>query len=776
MHRETKDYLRSLPHFGMLPLAEQDRLADNAVTNDFKPGILIAEQGKTPIDHIYVIKEGQFSLHKEQEGRAELVGYIKKNEVFGGITLLMNGGVSLRTVRVDQDTQAHLIPKEIFLELAAQYKPFYDYFVQNFSKHIFDPSLDALITSGQAKRFLSEVAPFAFLPDEELDRTVQMLSFVFQSKGTVLFRQGSTRMGYIYVLQRGNAERYYVRDGDKTMREILAEGDIYGGISMLVNDGISVRTLEVIEDSYFYILPKATFMQLCRDYQEFSEYFTDTFGKRMLDKSYAAIIARSTAASEDALQLFQQSVSQIYNSAPVFGSADMTIREAAQRMRLEKSTYIIIPESRRHAAGIITDSDMAFKVIASGYDIDRSAVEIMSTPLRTISDRAMVFEALMAMMQSDIKHLAVTDVKDQLTGVLSHREMVLAQGQSPLFMLRHISRAETLEEIIRQQRQLPGLVKNLIRSGAEARHVNRLISTVSDNVMKKILGFALQEMGPPPCAFAFMVMGSEGRGEQTLKTDQDNAIVFADGDENHLAEVRPYFLKLGQNVCDMLDQAGYAYCKGDVMAKNPQWCQPLEQWKAYFLKWIHAAQSEDLLQASIFFDFSYGYGDRQLVDDLRRHLVDAIARWSGFLRYMTENALHFKPPLGFFGGFVVESKGEHRNAFDIKSAMMPIVDFARVYALKNGIEATGTLERLEQLYHHEILTQEEYEELQKAYSFLMQLRFGRQVTAMIDQKAPPDNFINPKRLTRIEQTMLKEIFKRIEKFQAKMNFDFVGIA
>jgi len=233
---------------------------------------------------------------------------------------------------------------------------------------------------------------------------------------------------------------------------------------------------------------------------------------------------------------------------------------------------------------------------------------------------------------------------------------------------------------------------------------------------------------------------------------------------------------LGENVCTMLDRAGYAFCKGGVMAKNPQWCQPLEQWKTYFLNWIHAAQSEDLLQASIFFDFSYGYGDRQLIDDLRLHLVDSIAQWSGFLRYMTENALHFKPPLGFFGSFVVESKGEHRNAFDIKSAMMPIVDFARIYALKNGIEATGTLERLQQLYHQDVLTQEEYEELQKAYSFLMQLRFGRQVTAVMDQKAPPDNFINPKRLTRIEQTMLKEIFKRIEKFQAKMNFDFVGIA
>jgi CBS domain-containing protein len=143
---------------------------------------------------------------------------------------------------------------------------------------------------------------------------------------------------------------------------------------------------------------------------------------------------------------------------------------------------------------------------------------------------------------------------------------------------------------------------------------------------------------------------------------------------------------------------------------------------------------------------------------------------------MTENALNFKPPLGFFRNFVVESKGRHRNAFDIKSAMTPIVDFARVYALKYSVEETNTMERLEQLRIKKVLTPQEYEELEKAYSFLMQLRFVRQITAVMDDNSQPDNYINPKKLTHIEQTTLKEIFKRVEKFQAKMNFDFIGIA
>ncbi len=776
MSQEIRLFFEAMPHFKMLPSDELDKLATQARLLSLAPGQLIAEQSQTPIDHVYVVKSGQISLYEQKPEGLALRGYIKRNEVFGGITLLMNGGISLRTVRVDEQTEAYLIPPALFLDLCKRYKTFYDYFVENFSKHIFDPSLAAIITSGQAKSFLAEVAPFSFLPDDALEQVVNSLSVVAHPKGTLLFRQGATRLGYLYILQRGVAERYYEREGHKTMLDILSEGDLYGGISMLVNDGLAVRSLEVTEDSVFYILPKKIFLRLCEEHTEFSEFFTDTFGKRMLDKSYAAIIARSAAPPEESVQLFHQSVGQMYNPAPVFGTADMTIQQAALAMRQEKSTYVIIPSSRSHSAGILTDSDLAYKVIASGYDIHRRAVEIMSSPLRTISDQAMVFEALMNMMQHNIKHLAVIDAKEQMVGMFSHRELVSAQGQSPIFLLHNVAKAESLEQIVQQHQRLPRLVKALISNGAEARHINRFISTLSDAILKKVIDFVLQELGPPPIGFAFMIMGSEGRGEQTLKTDQDNAIIFEDVDAAQSAQARPYFLELGQKACAMLAQAGFALCRGDVMAQNPRWCQPLSVWKDYFLQWIHAAQPEDLLQASIFFDFRGAYGDLRLVDDLRDHLYAAIGRWSGFLRYMTENALNFRPPLGFFRNFVVESKGEHRDALDIKSAMMPIVDFARIYALKNGIEAANTLDRLQQLLLKEAISRQEHEELEKAYSFLMQLRFMRQVSAVLDQKIPADNFINPKRLTRIEQTMLKEIFKRIEKFQTKMNFDFVGIA
>jgi CBS domain-containing protein len=221
--------------------------------------------------------------------------------------------------------------------------------------------------------------------------------------------------------------------------------------------------------------------------------------------------------------------------------------------------------------------------------------------------------------------------------------------------------------------------------------------------------------------------------------------------------------------------AGYDFCKGGIMAKNSKWCQPMSVWKKYFHSWIRTAQPEDLLQSSIFFDFRGAYGDMQMVETLRTFLFSALKGWSGFFRHLTENALHFKPPIGFFRNFVVESKGKHRNSFDIKSAMLPIVDLARIYALNHEIVETNTRERIHSLYLKKVFSAQEYNEIDKAYSFLMQLRFVRQINAVIEENTKPDNYINPKKLSRIEQKMLKEIFTRIEKFQERLEFDFTGL-
>lgn len=775
MNQQIFNYISKMPHFSMLPKEVRETIAAGAVEESYPAGKHFAEQGRTSIDSIFIVKKGVLSLFDEKADGDNPTGFIKSGEVFGGITILLNGGISLRTVIVKEACTGFKVPKEIFQDLCTRFKSFYEYFLVNFSKNIFDASLASIIETGQTKHFLSGVVPFSFLPGEEIETAVSQLTMVKYPRDTILFVQGRTRIGYLYILQKGAAERYYEENKKKTMIEILAEGDIYGGISMLLNDGVSVRTMRVTENSYFYLLPKQPFIDICNRNETFTEYFTDIFGRRMLEKSYAAIIAKTVRTKEEGLQFFNQPVSGIYTRKPIFGSIDMTIQEAAQMMGREKISSIFLKTAVGKCVGVVTERDLARKVIASGLDFKCPVAEIMSSPVRMIPDQALVFEALLMMMREDIRHLAVINASENVVGILSNRDLLSAQGQSPLFLLREITEANTMDQIIARQRRMPELLRNLITNGAKAQNLTRFITTVSDAILNKIIGFTLETMGPPPAKFVFMILGSEGRLEQTLKTDQDNAIIFEDVDPNSEPAVREYFLKFGMTACNLLDQAGYAFCTGGVMAQNPKWCQSLSVWKKYFSAWIHAAEPQDLLQASIFFDFRHGYGDASLINELRRFLFRSLEGWSGFFRHLTENALHFKPPIGFFRNFVVESKGEHRSALDIKSAMTPIVDFARIYALKNKIEETNTLDRLNHLQLKRVITPQEYDELEKAYSFLMQLRFVRQVTAVIDEKSAPDNYINPKKLTSIEQKMLKEIFKRIEKFQTKLEFEFTGL-
>jgi CBS domain-containing protein len=628
----------------------------------------------------------------------------------------------------------------------------------------------------QAFQFLSKIPPFSFLPEDDLKKIATELSLMHYPKDTVLFVQGRSRVEHLYIVQRGAVERFYKEDDKEILHEFLSEGDTFGGVPMLLHNGIAVRMLRIRENSDIYLLPKQKFLDICSRYEAFSDYFTDIFGKRMLDKSYAAIIAETIQPTDETPQFFNQSVENIYVRDLLFCETGMPIQEAALMMSQHRCSSIFVKKPDGDFVGIVTDNDLRKKVIGKGYDIKKPVSEIMSSPLSTVSARAPIFEALMPMMQKNLKHLAVTDADEKVIGVVTISDLIAAQGQSPFFLIREIDTAGSIEELVDKHDQLPRMIQSLINSGVKPNNVARLISTISDAILSKLIGFAIDELDPPPCRFVFLIMGSEGRREQTLKTDQDNAILFNDVPLEFAESVKGYFLKFGEKVCTWLDQAGYTFCKGDVMAKNPHWCQPLSVWKEYFSTWIDTVEPEALLQSNIFFDFRGGYGDMDLMAQLRKHLFASLAARPNFFRYLTESSLNIKPPLGFFRNFLVESKGEHRDTFDIKSSMTTIVNFARIYALNNGIEETNTQERLNQLFLKKVLSWENYHELEQSYNYLMQLRLLRQVTAVMKENGKPDNHINPKMLSRIEQTMLREIFKRMEKFQEKMSFDFIGVA
>ena len=775
MEDQAFDFITTLPPFSSLPESDRNHLVSSMTLEHFSEGTTLTVQGISNLDCIYVIREGSMELYYETNGAKEISGFLKQGEIFGGISILMNGGVSIRTVQMVKDTTCYVLPKKDFLDVCTRHTFFYEFFVERFSRQMMDDSYASMVAAGQALHFLSNLEPFSMLPEMELQIIASKLSIIHYPKDTILFVQGESKVEYLYVIQKGAAERYAEDKDQKILRGILGEGDIYGGISLLVNNGLAVRTLMVTEDSCFYVIPKDLFLNICRQYEAFSEFFTDTFGKRMRDQSYAKLIAYNFQPSEDSPLFLDQTVESLYTPDLFYCNRDLPIQAAASIMSEHNCSSIFIQDHDENFIGVVTDTDFRKKVIAKGYDILKPIADIMSAPLSTIPIDAHISEAQMDMMQKNIKHLAVANNEGNVIGVVTNRDLLKAQGQSPFFVIREIANVHAIGQIFTIFNQMPRSIQNLISSGAKAQNITRYITKVSDSILEKIIHFAIEELGPPPARFAFMIFGSEGRREQTLKTDQDNAIVFENVSKDQSGKVTEYFLKLGDKVCTWLDKAGYAFCKGDIMAKNPKLCKPLSTWKRYFTNWIHTAEPEALLQASIFFDLRHAFGDETLVRELKTHLLDSLSGWPGFFRHMTENALYFRPPIGFFRNFLVASKGEHRDTFDIKAAMQPIVDFARIYALKHKITETNTLERLNLILDKKSIVQQEFNELETAYSYLMQLRFSRQVIAVIEERAAPDNFINPKKLSRIEQSMLKEIFSRVEKFQNKLSFDFTGL-
>ena len=414
------------------------------------------------------------------------------------------------------------------MNLCRDYRFFNKYFVDAFGQRMIDESYASIFASNRAFHFLSGIAPFSFLPEAEIEKAAMELTLVFHPKNTLIFTQGLSKIESLYIIQNGAAERYFEEGNDNIDSALMSEGDLFGGISMLINNSISIRSLRTTEDTHFYVWPKSFFLEACNRNEQFLEYFTDTFGKRMLDRSYASIVAKTIQPGEEALQFLNQPVNSITQKKLISCAPGTTIQSAAALMSRNTCSSILVKSNQDNFVGIVTDNDLRKKVIASGLDIQNPVEKIMSFPLRTISSQALVFEALMCMMQGNYKHLGVTGPEDELIGIITNKDILAAQGQSPLFLIREISTAGSIEALKQQHQLLPGVIQGLISNGAKARNLTRLITTISDAILTKIIAFALEKHGSPPCGFAFMVMGSEGRKEQTLKTDQDNAIIYED--------------------------------------------------------------------------------------------------------------------------------------------------------------------------------------------------------------------------------------------------------
>ena len=439
-------------------------------------------------------------------------------------------------------------------------------------------------------------------------------------------------------------------------------------------------------------------------------------------------------------------------------------QEAIKLMASEKSESVLLETDLNEEVGIVTLSDLKNRMLVNEPDLKLPAHKFMSSPLLTINQSSSIYEAIKLFSENNVHHLLVKNDQQKIIGIINSGELQKAFHLTYLFFIQKIENAQSLNEIKAAHKLALHIVNELIDEGKNSIEITRMTTLISDTVVRRLILLYLNELGKPPVSFAFITLGSEGREEQTLSTDQDNAIVFENCDKEISESVQLYFLKLGTKISDGLDSIGYRYCKGNVMAKNPSWCQPLSVWKNYFTDWITKAEPKDLLDIKIFFDLRFVYGNSVLVDELHKHINHITSSSGPFFIYMAESILQTNIPEGAF---------KLKTSFDIKQLMLPIVDLARLYSLKNQITISNTIKRLNVIYDKSIISHTGHTNLIQAYNFLMQLRFKHQVV-QISQHKSPDNIIDPHMLSEIDLIVIKKAVSIIEDFQTKVKLDFKG--
>lgn len=457
--------------------------------------------------------------------------------------------------------------------------------------------------------------------------------------------------------------------------------------------------------------------------------------------------------------LLEQNVSNHIDDL-IFLNIDSTINDVIKLIKIKNSDCIYLCKENDEVVGIITEKDIQKRVVEINLNIDNPAYLIMSSPVKFIHENKTIEEAINFCEHNKFNHILVKNYSNKNIGTFNLNNFYPKLKNSISLLKYQIKNSNNIDEIKDCYKSLINLVSPIIKNDISFEYVTRLTSEFSDEVTRKIIEFSIAEIGKPPVDFAFLFMGSLGRKEETFLTDQDNAIIYQNPDEQKKDEVKEYFLKLGKRVSYQLDKVGYKFCYGGIMASNDIWCQPLKIWEERFKNWINKPEPQNLLEACIFFDMRAIYGADYLVDKLKRIISNDAPEQGLFLYHMANNAFNSKNQQVIIG-----------DVIDLKNAIIPIIMFARVYALKFCISNTNTLERLYILKEKNYLREELVNELQFIYGNLMKYRYKIQISN-IENQIEISNKLSINSITETEFFILKKLISSIPNYINQLKFDF----
>ncbi len=442
---------------------------------------------------------------------------------------------------------------------------------------------------------------------------------------------------------------------------------------------------------------------------------------------------------------------------------DTPVRIAAKLLVSTGSNIVLVVNENLLVIGILTQGDISRRLVAANWDDTISVSQIMSAPVISVSHDDLVMDAFRLMVQYGISNIVVASNDEKKYFYVSLLKLSEVRKDSPEHLIYSIQKSDSNFEISETLNRLPHIIAQLADIGAGVSAIGKLISKISDTITEKFINDTIKELGPPPASFVFIVLGSEGRKEQTLATDQDNAIIFDSvGNEKDL-EHGEYFLKLGNRVCGQLSRVGYPLCKGEVMAKNKQWCMSIYDWEKTIAEWIRIPNPQEILKVSIFFDFRPVFGNFELTDRLQKFCLKGLKNQSIFFHNLAQSTINLQ----------VNNPDSIRDGeeYDIKMPILAITTIARLWVLKYGIIERNTSDRLLALKKIGVFTDSLYNEVEQAYKFLTLMRLKIQLNQIKSLKQP-NNKIDVKSFSSIEKVMIKRIVSEINEHYAKIGADF----
>lgn len=589
----------------------------------------------------------------------------------------------------------------------------------------------------EVRDFLARHAPFDVLPEEVLAGIPRQCTLRYARRGTVVLEVGQQGAG-LYVVRSGAVD---VVDESGTLIERVDTGSAFGMSSLLEHRPTRFRCIAT-EDSLLVVLPTRLFETLAREHTAFMTFYTATHRDR-LAKAIANLQRPASGTT-----VLGTVVGELVEREPVTTDVGATVADAAAAMsRAGVSSLLVVDDTG--LCGIVTDRDLRNRVLAVGLDPGRPVREVMTAPALTVGSDAMAFEALLEMVSRGIHHLPVVGGQGELLGMLTTTDLVRLGNSDPVVLAADIGRQRTLAGVVELAGRILPVLAELVDRDVSAADIGRVTTALRDAVRRRVVALVEEEVGPPPTAYSWVVLGSAAREEEALAADQDHALVLEQ--EGH----DEWFARFAARVTETLEECGAPRCPGDVMATNPRWRLTVHQWRTIFARWAREPDAEAVLGVAIFYDMRHLAGEVRLTEEVRRSATTHMT--SRLLGHLTAEALRMRPPLGFFRGLVLDKGGDHHETLDLKRGIAAVVQLARVHALRAGSSALPTRGRLEAAVDARVLDAETAADLRDALELMSYRRLRHQVHQLRDGQRP-DNRISPRDLTDRQRRHLRDAF------------------